>query len=258
VIGIGSGGKPVQYLRNYHDSIDRSQTAIERLSTGKRINRPSDDPSGFITAEQLRGEIAKFKSELNKLAGDRSATHLEQSGLMQIADQLIELKGAIAGAAGGLLTAEQREAFNQDIDGVMEAIERTRQLYDGLSSKKLDRLDSSARKFDNLASTKLEAAAGVADARIDEATFSAAALAAHEKYDIDLREEQLQNQIATHTEALSQVEDADFAEEASALAAAQITSQGSLAALAVSNKMSADQIGALMDGVRENADAPQE
>jgi flagellin len=259
MFGVSASGGPHQYLRNLHASNDRAQTALERLSTGKRINHPKDDPAGFMTAEMLRGEIAKFQSELKKIARERSATHLEQGGLSQIEDQLVELKGAIVGAAGGMLSDEERQAFSDQIDGVMQSIGRVRDLYNGLSNQKFDRLDAAAQPINVVSSSSgdLEGAAAAVDSRLDEVTFSAAALAAHEKYDLDMPEELLQDEIAIHSEALSQVEDADFAEETSNLLGAQITAQGSLAALAVDNKTSTEQVKALLDGVRENADAAQ-
>jgi flagellin len=257
VFGISASGSPHQYLRNLHASNDLAQTALERLSTGKRINHPKDDPAGFITAEMLRGEIAKFQSELKSLARDRSATRLEQAGLSQIGDQLIELKAAIVGAAGTNLSDEERQAFSDQIDGVIKSLERTRDLYNGLATQKLDRLDAATQPINGLETSDLERASAAVDSRRDQATFSAAALAAHEKYDIDMPEELLQDQIVIHTEALSQVEDADFAEEASNLLASQITAQSSLAALALDGRINAEQVSAVLEGVRESTEAAQ-
>ena len=35
--------------------------SLERLSTGLRINRASDDPSGLVISEQLRAQISSLK-----------------------------------------------------------------------------------------------------------------------------------------------------------------------------------------------------
>jgi flagellin len=254
VAGISASNRSGVYLRKYRESHEKIQTAVERLSTGKRINRPSDDPSGFITAELLRGEISRFLRELKKIGRQRSATRIEQSGLSQIQEQLIALRGAIAGAAGGLLTDAERLAFDDEIAGTLEAIERTRELFEGFTTKPSARLDSAARDFDSFDSSNLEPAAADIDGRIDEVSFSRAALAAYDKYELDVQEQLLQDQIAIHGEALSQVEDADFAEEASKLAAAQILAEASMAALAVSGKEHAEQVEAVLEGARDGVE----
>jgi hypothetical protein len=50
-------------VQNYERSQERVGVSVEQLSTGKRINRPSDDPSGFVAAEEIRGELIELRSE---------------------------------------------------------------------------------------------------------------------------------------------------------------------------------------------------
>src|SRR5688500_5933112 len=54
----------------------------------------------------------------------RSATRQEQSALGNIQDQLVELQGLLVGAADGLLTAEQREMYNREVDAALKAVQR--------------------------------------------------------------------------------------------------------------------------------------
>ena len=46
-------------------------TSLERLSTGLRINRGSDDPAGLIASEVLRGEIGAIKAAIEN--GERAS-----------------------------------------------------------------------------------------------------------------------------------------------------------------------------------------
>lgn len=50
-------------VRNYARNNQRVGVAVEQLSTGKRINRPADDPSGFVAAEGIRGELIELRSQ---------------------------------------------------------------------------------------------------------------------------------------------------------------------------------------------------
>ena len=74
-------------------------------------------------------------------------------------------------------------------------------------------------------------------------------MAAYEKYDLEVRETLIQNMLVTHTEALGQLEDADFAEEAANLASSQTLAGGSLAAIAYAGQLEAEQVGALIEGL---------
>lgn len=66
-------------LQSFRRNSEKLQTSLERLSTGKRINRPSDDPAGFVAAEGFRRDLTDLQAKLKSLAGDRRQSHLQQS-----------------------------------------------------------------------------------------------------------------------------------------------------------------------------------
>ena len=47
-------------LRNIKITENRQAKSLERLSTGLRINRASDDPSGLAQAVDMRAQIASL------------------------------------------------------------------------------------------------------------------------------------------------------------------------------------------------------
>jgi len=123
ILGAANRGSLV---RNYQRNTESGQRAIERLSTGKRINRPSDDPAGFVAAEEIRGEIVRLQAELKGIGRRRLANRQEQSTLANLHDQLIALRSQIADATSGFLTDDQRTLYEQEIAAGLEAIERIR------------------------------------------------------------------------------------------------------------------------------------
>ena len=46
----------------------RCYRAMERLATGRRINRASDDPAGLVISEQLKSQIASLNQEIENVA----------------------------------------------------------------------------------------------------------------------------------------------------------------------------------------------
>src|SRR5436190_17207408 len=127
-ISTGISGLDQQLLQNYQRNTDRTQTSLERLSTGKRINHPKDDPPGFIVAEGLRRDLNDLKQKLGDIATERSQSHIEQSGLSDLQNALTELRGRIVAGADGTLTADQRTALESEIDEASQAIDRVAKL----------------------------------------------------------------------------------------------------------------------------------
>ena len=52
----------VNALRNLRNADRLQSTSLERLSSGLRINRASDDPAGLVISEQFRSQIAGIES----------------------------------------------------------------------------------------------------------------------------------------------------------------------------------------------------
>ncbi|HEX4415050.1 MAG TPA: hypothetical protein VH107_15545, partial [Lacipirellulaceae bacterium] len=81
-ISVGLSGSDQRYVQSFQRNSDRTQTSIERLSTGKRINHPDDDPPGFVAAEGLRGELIDINAKLKGLQSQKIQSETKQSGLM--------------------------------------------------------------------------------------------------------------------------------------------------------------------------------
>jgi flagellin len=240
-ISTGIHGVDQQLLQNYQRSNDRTQTSVERLSTGKRINRPKDDPPGFIAAEGLRKELSNLERKLGSISTERQQSHVQQSGLANIQSVLIELRGRLVSAADGTITADERAALAAEIDNAAEAVNRIAKLTGAT-----DAIDF------NVAKSPLSAnpdAAQLVDDKSRGVAGQQVALAAHERTHLDTFEGLYKDQIVITTEALSQIEDTDFAAESANLVQSQILSQGAMAALAYSSRQRTTQLTLLLDAI---------
>ena len=101
------------------------QTNLERLSTGLRINRGSDDPAGLIASENLRAEkTAIMQAIANGERAERVIT-IAEGGLTEVQDQLRELEALTSSAAShGGLSAEERKAIQLQVDSILGSIDR--------------------------------------------------------------------------------------------------------------------------------------
>ncbi|MFM9996244.1 MAG: flagellin [Phycisphaerales bacterium] len=97
--------------------------AAERLATGHRINRASDDPSGLIAADRLgarRVELTEMIAQAERAGFVLSAV---EGGLAEMDTLLQDLNGLVVQAAstGGLGGAE-REALQVEANGIIQAL----------------------------------------------------------------------------------------------------------------------------------------
>jgi flagellin len=112
-------------LRNLHVN-DRAQArSLERLSSGLRINRGADDPSGLVISERLRSQISALQqnSENSQNAANLIAT--ADASLAKISDLLIEIQDSVEFALNtGGASADQIAAEQDSVDQAIAAIDR--------------------------------------------------------------------------------------------------------------------------------------
>ena len=91
--------------------------SLERLSTGYRINRGSDDPAGLIASEKLRSEKAAISAAIGNAERADQVVNIAEGGLQEINSLLIELQ-SIVGTSGNEagLSKEELEANQPTTD----------------------------------------------------------------------------------------------------------------------------------------------
>ncbi len=99
--------------------------SLERLSTGLRINRGSDDPAGLIASEKLRAEKTRISSALGNAERAEQVANIAEGGLQEISNLLIEVQSLVSQTASESgLSVEEKEANQQQIDAILGAIDQ--------------------------------------------------------------------------------------------------------------------------------------
>jgi flagellin len=99
--------------------------SLERLSTGLRINRGKDDPSGLIASENLRAEITATNSAISNATRADQVVNTAEGGLQEISSMLTELQGLVnTSSSTGGLSQEERDANQLQIDSILQTIDR--------------------------------------------------------------------------------------------------------------------------------------
>jgi flagellin len=242
-ISLGTTGADQQYLQAFHRNNDRLDKSLERLSTGKRINRPSDDPPGFIAAEGLRGDLADLQSKLQVISGDRQQNHIRQSGLSEIQNALVDLRDKVLTSTNNFLTDDERDALKSQVEETIKAVNRIADQTGNAGTVGLD--PAAAESLQN----GDQAVADLVDLASQSVTQQRAALAADEHANLDTFDQLYRDESVITTQALSDVEDTDFAAESANFTQSQVLSQAAIAALGYANRQHVDQITHLLDAI---------
>lgn len=106
-------------------NMDGMLTAMERLSTGKRINSAKDDPAGFIASSLLRSDIVATKADLKMNQREGAKLNMLDRSLAQVETLLNDIRGSIIeGANTGALSSGELDALQTQIDETINSIYR--------------------------------------------------------------------------------------------------------------------------------------
>ena len=104
---------------------DQLNTALERLSTGLKINSGADNPAGLIASENLRAEQTGIKSALRNAERAGNVIATAEGGLAEVSNLLNELQGLVTETANtGGLSGEEIEANQLQVDAILGTINR--------------------------------------------------------------------------------------------------------------------------------------
>jgi flagellin len=105
---------------------DQNQArSLERLSTGLRINRGADDPSGLIISEQLRGQLATLKQAIENSQNASNLLSIADAALQEVSNLLVRIQDSITFALNTGGASPAQIAAEQDaVDQAIAAIDR--------------------------------------------------------------------------------------------------------------------------------------
>lgn len=122
---INTNVATVTALRNLEKTDKQQLRSLERLSTGLRINRASDDPSGLVISEQLRAEIGSLRQAVENSEFASNLIGTAEAALSEINELLTRIRqSAIFALNTGGTSREQVAAEQDSVDSAIAAIER--------------------------------------------------------------------------------------------------------------------------------------
>ncbi|MCD4650361.1 MAG: flagellin [Candidatus Cloacimonetes bacterium] len=119
---------PVVYTGVLNIALNRSLSnlyeAVERLSTGERINSAADDPAGMAMSQLMRAQSATYTQAIRNSQDAISLLQTAESGLNEIDENLVRMKELAEQAATGSYTDAQRLIMQSEFELMGTEIDR--------------------------------------------------------------------------------------------------------------------------------------
>lgn len=97
---------------------------MERLSSGYRINRASDDAAGLAISEKMRSQIRGLNKGVQNTEDGISLCQVADGALNEVCDMLHRMSELSVQAANGTNTDEDRDNIQDEVDQLLEEIDR--------------------------------------------------------------------------------------------------------------------------------------
>lgn len=124
--------------KNLGKTTSRMETTFDRLSSGERIRRASDDPSGLSISQQMRFEIRGLQRNQQNVGGALSMVGVAEGGMEGVQQALQRARELLVQAANETLGPDNRNAIEEEIKQILSEIQRSASTTDYLGRNLLD------------------------------------------------------------------------------------------------------------------------
>jgi flagellin len=239
-------------------------TAMERLSTGKRINSAKDDAAGLAISTSMTSQIRGMSQGIRNANDGISLAQTAEGTLSEVGNMLQRVRELAIQSASGTYQSSDRAAMQQEVSALTTQISDsfTQTKFNGntlisttsgtdltfdiqtgsqagqkvtLTSKAIDGTNLTASALDVTTASAASTTLANVDKALGDVNATRASLGAGQNR-LESAINNLTNTTTNLSDARSRIEDADYSMETTAMAKAQILSQASTAMLAQANQ----------------------
>lgn len=235
-------------------------TAIERLSSGRRINGAKDDAAGLSISTRMDAKVRGLNQAVRNSNDGISLAQTAEGAAGEVSNILVRMRELAVQSANGTSTTEDRDAIQLEVDALIAQVDdiatRTdfngQSLLDGTANINIQTGVDSGETVNITIGDLRSAGLGVDGVDLSTSAGASAALTAldtaietvstersnlgAQQNRLDATVNNLTSTVTNLTESSSRIRDADFSVESTKLASAQILSQASTAMLAQANQ----------------------
>src|ERR1700742_890788 len=111
-------------LADLQQSLNRLDTSQQQLSSGKKINQPSDDPYGTSQAMGLNGQLSSLNDYTNNITDGTAWTQQATTSLGDIDSMVQRVRELVVQASNGTYTQSNLNASAAEVNQLIDAIKQ--------------------------------------------------------------------------------------------------------------------------------------
>ena len=194
--------------------------SYEKLSSGMKINRASDDPAGLVISEQMRSRISEISQLIKNLEYQNNKFNVAEGGLAAMQVNLQQIRDvALAASDDAVVTDEMRRAYQNIADRNIEGLNNIIRTTSYGTQTILNGAEGAVADIDQLSRIDISdpesarRAVEQIDSKMDEILTIRADIGAKQKFQIGSSQSNLQTELLNLTASESSIRDTDMARE---------------------------------------------
>lgn len=110
--------------RHIHQTSNRYEKSIEKLTTGMRINRAGDDATNLAVSEKMRTQVRGLKQAERNAMNGLSFIQVAEGNMEQVNSILQRIRELSVQAANGIYSASDRLQIQVEVSQLIEEVDR--------------------------------------------------------------------------------------------------------------------------------------
>ena len=103
---------------------DKMQTAMERLSSGLRINSAADDAAGLAVANKMQSQLSGIKMAIRNSQDGISLVQTAEAGMGEINNMILRMRELAVQMENGIYTAKDRDNAQLEVNALLAEVDK--------------------------------------------------------------------------------------------------------------------------------------
>ena len=105
-------------------SAQKTETSMERLSSGLRINGAADDAAGLAVANKMRSQMIGIKMAIRNSQDGISLVQTAESGMGEISNMILRMRELSVQMENGIYTSKDRDNAQLEVNALLQEIDK--------------------------------------------------------------------------------------------------------------------------------------
>jgi flagellar hook-associated protein 3 FlgL len=102
------------------ENSQRQDQVLQELSSGQKLNSPSDDPAAVASLVSIRTESSSVTQYLSNISSLKGSLQVADSALSSVVEELTSAESLGVKGASGTLTSANRQALAEQVQGIQQ------------------------------------------------------------------------------------------------------------------------------------------